>query len=116
MESVPEQPRLDEEHRVARNPLHGRKGSGALPMPPALRAPRGRDHVTDEACPTALRSRTQPAPEYVRMRSAVGACAGMGGCAQVHLQAATCVHPGKPQYLVNAAGGGTRPGISSERI
>ena len=28
MESVPEQPRLDEEHRVARNPLHGRKGSG----------------------------------------------------------------------------------------
>lgn len=28
MESVPEQPRLDEEHRVARNSLHERKGSG----------------------------------------------------------------------------------------
>ncbi len=28
MGSVPEQPRLDEEHRVARNPLHERKGSG----------------------------------------------------------------------------------------
>ena len=43
MESVPEQPRLDEEHRVARNPLHGRKGSeGAAD---ASRA--GFDHVED---------------------------------------------------------------------
>ena len=29
MESVSEQPRLDEEHRVASNPLHERKGSGS---------------------------------------------------------------------------------------